>query len=78
MKSAPPHTRTILLLILSAVAAYLLSFGPIWGWYTSRNQPPPRFVEVVYAPVITLFDHTPLTLPLVAYLYLWEKLYVGH
>lgn len=78
MKSAPPRRRTTLLLILSAIAAYLLSFGPVWGWYTSGNQPPPRFVEVVYAPVVAFFNHTPLTFPLAAYLCLWEKLYGSH
>ena len=45
--------RWVIAVLLSAML-YLLSFGPVAGFYLPDNPPPPRSVTVVYAPLYAL------------------------
>jgi hypothetical protein len=64
--------------LLIGLLLYALSFGPVWASYLVRNQPAPQFLKLFYYPILWCLEHTPLQLPIVFYLYIWERLYGGH
>jgi hypothetical protein len=70
--------RKFLLTAIGSVLVYVLGFGPIWGWYTARNQPAPAPIAGFYAPIRAAFGVPGLALPLGGYLYIWELIYGGH
>lgn len=72
------RSRKYFLITAGSVLVYVLSFGPIWGWYTARNQPAPSVVSGFYDPIRAAFEVPGLALPFVAYLSLWERIYGGH
>ena len=70
--------RKFFRIVISMIVIYILSFGPIWGWYTARNQPAPASVLGFYTPIRAAFRVPGLSFPLVVYLYIWERVYGGH
>jgi hypothetical protein len=50
---------------------YVLSLGPA-VWLADRGYLPTEPLQVVYAPLIWLHEHTPLSGPLDWYVELWE------
>ena len=60
--SDPKHRAGggILWLIPLLLLAYLLSFGPV---YKAFSGDPPRGVELIYAPLIFLYEKVPATRP---------------
>jgi uncharacterized membrane protein YpjA len=74
MRSIKKAFLTALLLI----AIYGVSFGPIWGWYTAHNSPTPDSIKIFYSPILAGFDNRYISIPLVAYLYIWERIYGRH
>ena len=62
--------RITLRLILLLPVLYVLSSGPV-GMWTLRHSSSNHAFEWIYAPVIWLYDHTPLQKPLKAYRHLW-------
>jgi hypothetical protein len=61
------------------VAAYVLSFGPIVGFYTSQNQPTPEPMHTIYYPLAShIQSRGVFAMPLVIYIFLWEKIFGGH
>ena len=51
---------------------YLLSHGPVVGWYSARNSSLPHTLEVIYAPL----NH--MEGVIFAHAYLWHILFGGH
>ena len=72
------RSRKVSLITLGVVVTYILSFGPVWGWYTARNQPAPAPISGFYAPIRAAFKVPGLAIPFVVYLYIWERIYGGH
>lgn len=72
------RSRKFFRFTVGIVVLYVLSFGPIWGWYTARNQPAPALISGFYAPIRAVFQVPELALPFVVYLYIWERVYGGH
>lgn len=70
--------RKFSLITIGVVVTYVLSFGPIWGWYAARNQPAPDPISGFYAPILAAFKVPGLAIPFVVYLYMWEQVYGGH
>lgn len=70
--------RNYFLVAVGSVLLYVLGFGPIWGWYTARNQPAPAPIAGFYAPIRATFAVPELATPFAIYLYLWERIYGGH
>jgi len=64
--------------LLIGLLLYALSFGPVWAWYIARNQPAPHALKLFYSPILWSLEHTPLQIPIVFYLFIWERLYGGH
>lgn len=71
------RSRKYLLITFGSFLVYVLSFGPIWGWYTARNQPAPAPIAGFYAPIRAAFG-VPGLAPFGIYLYFWELVYGGH
>lgn len=72
------RSRKYLLITVGIILLYILSFGPILGWYSARNQPPPAAIAGFYVPIHAALGEPGLALPFVTYLYLWELIYGGH
>ncbi len=62
---------TWLMLIWCAFILYVLSIGPTAALVKNAGWPTIEVALSVYAPVIWLYEHTPLKGPLDAYVRLW-------
>lgn len=75
------RNRKFSLITTGNILTYLLSFGPIWGWYMARNKESAHTCSPIsgfYAPILAAFKVPGLAIPFVVYLYLWERIYGGH
>ena len=65
--------------ILGCLAAYLLSFGPVWAHYIVKNQPAPKIVASFYKPCTASLGKPLSHLnPLLWYMVAWEMAMGGH
>jgi hypothetical protein len=46
--------------LLTVLAIYLLSFGPAC-WMLARTHSGERTLEIIYAPLLAVWDHAPIT-----------------
>jgi hypothetical protein len=62
---------TWLVLVWTSFVFYVLSIGPVAALLKDANWSTIEIALAFYAPVIWLYDHTPLKGPLDAYVGLW-------